>query len=113
MVPDTNSSGTQESVGRSSEESRINQPGRTDNLTGVDLTHPPAKIESLPDTDKRFLAGMIREGYAQGLEFCQKRSGQTVTKSNNLRFADHWIAANVPFLSGVIGDVGEGSSSNR
>jgi hypothetical protein len=78
---------------------------RQNTLTGVDLAHPPRGIENLPDTEKRFLAGMVREGFIQGLDEC-RRSGTNVDRKSSLKFADQWIARSIPFLSGVIGDVG-------
>lgn len=108
-----NDSGTTENQrARSSEEpGRANQ-GQTSSISGVDLNHPPRDLENLSDTSKRFLAGMVREGFTQGLEACQ-RGTVGRDKISQLRFADKWIAGNVPFLNGVIGDVGEGSSSGR
>lgn len=99
--------------GRSNEEfgSGTNQPGRS--TTGVDLKHPPKGIDGLEPTDKRFLAGLVREGIVQGLEECQRTSGRGIDRRGNVMFADRWIGTNVPFLSGVIGDAGPGTSSGR
>lgn len=86
--------------------------GRT--LTGVDLQHPPKAIENLPDVDKRFLAGAIRESYVQGLFECNRNPG-AVSKDKNAgyRLADQWIGSQIPFLGDVMGDVNTGGTSGR
>lgn len=93
---------------------RSNQTGGTSTLSGVDLRHPPKGIENLPDTEKRFLAGAIRESYVQGLNECGRNPG-AVSKDRNagFRLADQWIGQNFPMLAGIVGDVGSGAQSNR
>lgn len=102
-----------ESTGRDNTRGHSNEEGygRTSSITGADLTNPPKDIQNLPDVDKRFLAGMLREGVAQGLETCQRGTSVGRDRASQLRFADKWIAGNVPFLAGVIGDVDTGGSS--
>lgn len=83
-------------------------------LTGVDLQHPPKKIEDLGDTEKRFLVGAIRESYVQGLNECNRNPG-AVSKDRNagFRLADQWIGSQIPFLGEVMGDVNTGGTSGR
>lgn len=83
--------------------------GRT--LTGVDLQHPPKNIENLPDVDKRFLAGAIRESYVQGLNECAKSPSTQITRDRSFQLADQWMGQSVPFLADVIGDVRSGGAS--
>lgn len=113
MEKDTGTTDRESNRGRSNEEfgSGQNTPGRS--TTGVDLRHPPKGIENLPDTEKRFMAGLVREAIVQGLGECQRTSGREGYHRENVQFADRWIASNVPFLSGVIGDAGPGPSSDR
>lgn len=80
-------------------------------IPGVDLKHPPSEVVGLSDTGKRFIAGMVRESYASGLDECQRTSSTFKgDRPTNLKKADQWLASSIPFLQNVIGDSGYGSN---